>query len=94
MKKGGIESLHDHGHLYQIILNKLFYLGRIAGIEPASSPWQREILPFDHIRIFSFLIHNMCTQYYKYIPRSFLCSAGPKTLLGSIPIILLIVFFQ
>lgn len=26
------------------------YLGRIAGIEPASSPWQREILPFDHIR--------------------------------------------
>lgn len=34
-------------------------LGRIAGIEPASSPWQREILPFDHIRIFLFLIHNM-----------------------------------
>jgi hypothetical protein len=25
---------------------------RIAGIEPASSPWQREILPFDYIRIF------------------------------------------
>ena len=28
------------------------YIGRIAGIEPASSPWQREILPFDYIRIF------------------------------------------
>ena len=28
------------------------YIGRIAGIEPASSPWQREILPFDYILIF------------------------------------------
>lgn len=28
------------------------YIGRIAGIEPASSPWQREILPFDYIRVF------------------------------------------
>lgn len=42
------------------------------------------IRPYPH---FSFLIHNMSTQYYKYIPRSFLCSARPKTLLGSIPII-------
>lgn len=28
---------------------------RIAGIEPASSPWQREILPFDHIRYLLFM---------------------------------------
>lgn len=30
-------------------------LVRIAGIEPASSPWQREILPFNHIRKFDFV---------------------------------------
>lgn len=44
--------------------------GRIAGIEPASSPWQREILPFDHIRIFcvpdmhayvhTYMIYHIC----------------------------------
>lgn len=45
-------------------MKKLLHLRRIAGIEPASSPWQREILPFDHIRIFSFFIHNMSTHIY------------------------------
>lgn len=29
---------------------------RIAGIEPASSPWQGEILPFNYIRIFVFIV--------------------------------------
>lgn len=39
--------------IYPIKLNTLtHYPGRIAGIEPASSPWQREILPFDYIRTF------------------------------------------
>lgn len=39
--------------IYYLIQFHIFihYPGRIAGIEPASSPWQREILPFDHIRI-------------------------------------------
>lgn len=68
-----------------ILIEILIYLDlvRIAGIEPASSPWQREILPFDHIRIFSLLthVHNMYTHIYIfYIPRSYLCSTGPKTL--------------
>ena len=38
--------------LYRIIDHITYITGRIAGIEPASSPWQREILPFDHIRNF------------------------------------------
>lgn len=37
----------------------IHYPGRIAGIEPASSPWQREILPFDYIRI----IYNLFSIY-------------------------------
>lgn len=59
-KEGGrIEPLYYHGQLYLIIypikLKTLTYYpdpGRIAGIEPASSPWQGEILPFNYIRIF------------------------------------------
>ena len=48
-------SPHYRGQLYQILYeSKKIILGRIAGIEPASSPWQREIFPFDHIRIFSY----------------------------------------
>ncbi len=38
------------------------YSGRIAGIEPASSPWQREILPFDYTRIF-FVPDTQCMDY-------------------------------
>ena len=49
-----------------IILHTLLQHGRIAGIEPASSPWQREILPFDHIRIFSFLIRTYTSTHNIY----------------------------
>lgn len=45
-------------------VNKLFHLGRIAGIEPASSPWQREILPLDHIRIFFFVLDTQYVHTY------------------------------
>lgn len=71
-KRGGkIEPLHYRGQLYRITYHiKLLYRGRIAGIEPASSPWQREILPFDHIRILfvpdthayvhTYMIYHIC----------------------------------
>lgn len=46
-------------HINNFILN----LERIAGIEPASSPWQGEILPFDYIRILSSLRRNIHIEY-------------------------------
>lgn len=62
---GRIEPLYYHNQLYLILypikfkLNRLiYYSGRIAGIEPASSPWQREILPFDYIRIRTFFVRD------------------------------------
>lgn len=52
------ETLYYQSQLY-LILYTIKYIekgeGRIAGIEPASSLWQREILPFDYIRIFLIL---------------------------------------
>lgn len=42
----------NYNKSFIILIYFLIYFGRIAGIEPASSPWQREILPFDHIRTF------------------------------------------
>ena len=60
--------------------NFILNLERIAGIEPASSPWQREILPFDYIRMFSFLRRNMSTYTYRvYVSSPHLCRAGPDT---------------
>lgn len=37
----------------ELITSPEFYStdGRVAGIEPASSPWQGEIIPFNHTRI-------------------------------------------
>lgn len=67
-ERGRIEPLYYHGQLYVILypikgktLTHYPDPRRIAGIEPASSPWQREILPFNYIRIrvFLFLIHNV-----------------------------------
>lgn len=53
-----------------VYLSMGFKYGRTAGIEPASSPWQREILPFDYIRIpdthihvhtyMTYLIYHIC----------------------------------
>jgi hypothetical protein len=67
-----IEPLSYHGQLYLILypikdINPLplktltYYPGRIAGIEPASFPWQREILPFNYICLF--LIYNVWTLF-------------------------------
>jgi hypothetical protein len=71
-----IEPLSYHGQLYLILypilypikdINPLplktltYYPGWIAGIEPASYPWQREILPFNYIRLF--LIYNVWTLF-------------------------------
>ena len=69
-----------------------------GGIEPASSPWQREILPFD-LSAFSFVwIHNM-SQYtvcphnrheYIYICLEHICAVWPETLFVLSPNFLLI----
>lgn len=56
-----------------MVIKYIQYIGRIAGIEPASSPWQREILPFDYIRIF--IVLDM--RFYLY-------RDGPDILLGII----------
>lgn len=67
-KEGRIETIYYCDQLYLILysinLNTLtHYSGRIAGIEPASSPWQREILPFDYIRILFFVPDPKCIDY-------------------------------
>lgn len=70
-------------YIYIIYSSILYYdRGRIAGIEPASSPWQREILPFNHIRNF-FLpdTHAICPHIYdiyhiSYMRLDHIC-AGP-----------------
>lgn len=91
-----IESIHYYGGLSQILaqfflVNKVLPLGlgRIAGIEPASSPWQREILPFDHIRIFVLDTQYVHT-YMRYMPGTYLCRARTETLLR----VSLIIFFN
>lgn len=71
-------SIHYYAYQYaqqetiptESFYSTLLHHGRIAGIEPASSPWQREILPFDHIRIFfvpdtyayvhTYMIYHIC----------------------------------
>ena len=77
-----IESLHYSWSTISNLLNNtnnfILNFERIAGIEPASSPWQREILPFDYIRILSFLRRNMST-YIVYMSSLHLCRAGPDT---------------
>lgn len=53
-RRSKIQPLYYHyrSQLYPIIYPiTLLHHRRIAGIEPASSPWQGEILPFDHIRV-------------------------------------------
>lgn len=62
--------------------NTLLHRGRIAGIEPASSPWQREILPFDHIRIFCVpdthaYVHTYMTYIIYHICVWIICT-GPN----------------
>jgi hypothetical protein len=41
--------------------------GRVAGIEPASSPWQREILPLNHTRIFFVLDIHLYIYRYRFL---------------------------
>src|SRR5579884_4091514 len=52
----GKSYLQQKTHNKKQLIQSCFLLERVTGIEPVSSPWQGDILPLNHTRIFKFMV--------------------------------------